>query len=183
MNEMILIRHLKKKKQAALERLIDHYAGYVTTIVRNILSSSMTAEDIEEVVSDVFFSVWNHADQITRGYQPQAYIAAIARNTAKNKLRELRPNDCLLDNDVLLVDNRYDEQLEQSEQKEIIQQALQQMNPEDRMIFLKYYYFYEKISDISQAFSMNESTVKSRLYRGRSFLRQVLTERGYTCED
>ena len=74
-------------------------------------------------------------------------------------------------------------QLEISEQKEIINEALQQMNEEDKTIFIRYYYYYEKIADISKELSINESTIKSKLSRGRKLIKQAFTERGYICEE
>jgi RNA polymerase sigma-70 factor (ECF subfamily) len=195
LDELILIKNLKKGRQSgkggttALEKLIDIYAGYVTVIVKNIIGAYMSEEDIEEAVSDVFLSVWNNSDKINTDEEfisVKAYIAAIARNTAKNKLRELRPHESLPDDEILIDDSSFYEQsirIEAAEQKEIINEALLKMNEEERNIFLRYYYYYEKIADISRALSINESTIKSRLSRGRKHIKQAFAERGYICED
>ena len=103
LDELTLIKNLKKGKQSALVKLIDIYAGYVTTIVKNIIGAYMSEEDIEEVVSDVFFSVWNNSSRISEDFNGiKAYIAAIARNTAKNKLRQLQPHESLPDDEILI---------------------------------------------------------------------------------
>ena len=44
----------------------------------------------------------------------------------------------------------------------------------DREIFLRYYYYEQKIAEIADEMAMNAGTVKSRLRRGREKLRQTL---------
>ena len=69
--------------------------------------------------------------------------------------------------------------LEASEQAECLRLALVDMDATDKTIFFWHYYFMEKINDIAEALDMKPSTVKSRLFRGRKHLRQVLRERGF----
>lgn len=64
--------------------------------------------------------------------------------------------------------------LEQREQAAAVQRALLAMEDTDREIFLRYYYYYQKISQIAAAMDMKESTVKSRLSRGREKLKASL---------
>ena len=64
----------------------------------------------------------------------------------------------------------------QKEQQAIVQKALDRLSVEDRDIFIRYYYHYEKVSDIARQMGMNEQTVKSRLARGRKFLKRVLMD-------
>ena len=48
------------------------------------------------------------------------------------------------------------------------------MEPVDREIFLRFYYYYEKIAQIAAAMELTESAVKSRLSRGREKLKSRL---------
>jgi RNA polymerase sigma-70 factor (ECF subfamily) len=65
----------------------------------------------------------------------------------------------------------------------MLEWALSLMSELDREIFIRYYFFMEKTTEIAEQLDMNESTVRSRLSRGRSYLRQVLTEGGYQDEN
>ena len=49
----------------------------------------MTPADIEEVASDVFFTLWNTAERI-RADEVKAYLGAVARNKAKNYTRKIK---------------------------------------------------------------------------------------------
>ncbi|BBI30900.1 sigma-70 family RNA polymerase sigma factor [Cohnella abietis] len=182
MEEKILIQQLKHKSQPALEHLIDLYSAYVSTIVRNIIGAQMRIEDIEEVVSDVFVLLWNNATQIQENGSLKSYIAAIARNQALKKLRNLDPQFCLLEEDILIVRDTNDP-LKESENKQELEWIFSTMEKQDREIFLRYYFFFEKTKDIALQLKMNESTVRSRLLRGRAFLKQRLIEGGYEFEN
>jgi len=49
------------------------------------------------------------------------------------------------------------------------------MTQPDKEIFLRFYYYCQSISVIAEKMGMNQSTVKTRLKRGREKLRQHLT--------
>lgn len=173
MTEEQALRHLKRGSQAALEWFIDRYGGYVTAIIRGIIGQSMTVADVEEAASDVFLAFWNSAGRVHSG-SAKTYLAATARNSARNKLRQLTPT-VPLPEDLVLVDPHTPQGLlEQREQAAAVQRALLAMEDTDREIFLRYYYYYQKISQIAAAMDMKESTVKSRLSRGREKLKASL---------
>ena len=50
------------------------------------------------------------------------------------------------------------------------------MEPTDREIFLRFYFYCQKISQIAAAMELKENTVKSRLSRGREKLKASLLE-------
>jgi RNA polymerase sigma-70 factor (ECF subfamily) len=176
-----LIEKLKRHNEHALELVINQYGGYVYTIVRNILYR-MTPQDIEETVADVFFKLWNHMEYLEDEKPLKPYLISIARNTAKNKLREQTFTVSLEENEELTVECDFNEKLEKEEITKIINELLQRLKPEDRNIFIRYYYNYEKVRDISAALKISESAVKMKLHRIRKVLQEALTERGYAHE-
>ena len=46
----------------------------------------------------------------------------------------------------------------------------------DREIFLRHYYYAQSVKEIAAALALNESTVKTKLRRGRFRLKELLTE-------
>ena len=99
MTEQIMIKRIRARDPAGLEALMDRYIPYVSAIVWNILRFSMQAEDAEEVVSDVFLAAWNQAEDLQSG-KVKAWLAGVARNTARMKLREIG-QELPLEEDVL----------------------------------------------------------------------------------
>lgn len=87
MDEAKLLRKVCRGESKALERLIEQYTAYVTTIVYHIIGSNMSREDVEEVVSDVFVALWQQAEEVHKG-KLKGFLSRIARCKAINKLRE-----------------------------------------------------------------------------------------------
>lgn len=56
----------------------------------------------------------------------------------------------------------------------MVRQAVDSMEPIDREIFLRHYFWHQPISQIAGEMQKNQSAIKSRLSRGREKLRKVL---------
>ena len=177
MREEKIIQRIKDRDAQGLEMLMNRYIGYVSAVVWGILHEVMTVQDAEEVVSDVFLAAWNQPEDLHPG-KVKAWLGAVARNKAKNALRHAG-QDLPLEEDVLeLPDGSSFERLERREQSEVLHQAIDSLGPKDREIFLRHYYYYQTVSEISQEMRLNESTVKTKLRRGRNRLRTILVRWG-----
>ncbi|MGM9599958.1 MAG: RNA polymerase sigma factor [Faecousia sp.] len=174
MNDKQILSGLRKKEQKALETLMDRYISYVSAIVWNILRFSMSTEDAEEVVSDVFLAAWNQADDIREDYL-KAWLGAVARNMSKNKLRG-RSDTLPLEEDVLELPAREspDTLAQQKTQQQLVRRAVDSMGEPDREIFLRHYYYAQTVREIGMVLHMNEATVKTKLRRGRMRLKEIL---------
>ena len=97
-----LSARLRLGDPAALEEAMDRYAAYAAKIIAAYLNRTLPAEDMEEALSDVFVSLWNNREHLEGEVKP--YLAAIARNAARQKLRQFHPAEALPE-DRELVDN------------------------------------------------------------------------------
>lgn len=171
MTEERALKELKKGSEKALAWFIDAYTPYVTTIVHNIIGSSMDMSDVEEVASDVFYKLWENAESV---YSVKGYLGTVARNLAKNKARGLC-RDLPLEEAILRIGETTPEsRLEQREQQQAVKLAVMGMPHPDREIFLRHYYYCQTLESISREMDINLSTVKTKLRRGRERLRSVL---------
>lgn len=176
MKDEKIIHKLIDRDARGLEMLMDRYIPYVSAIVWGILKGTMTVEDAEEVVSDVFLAAWEKPGSLEPG-KVKAWLGAVARNKAKNALRHAG-HDLPLEEDVLeLPDDSFFERLERQEQSQTLRKALDSLEPRDREIFLRHYYFAQTVSHISREMKMPEATVKTRLRRGRMKLKEYLIGR------
>ena len=173
MTEEQALRQMKQGSQDALAWFIQRYGAYVSTIIHNIIGQRMSNADVEEVASDVFLALWNNAGKILPN-AARSWLATVARNTARSRLR--RASDTLpLDEEAVIVDDRTPEAaLERREQAVRVRMALLSLNPVDREVFLRFYYYYQKTADIAADMGLNESTVRTKLSRGRARLRDFL---------
>ena len=88
MREDAILHKMQTGDPSGLESLMDIYIPYVSTVVWNILRGAMSQEDGEEVVSDVFLAAWQQSSELKPGFV-KGWLAAVARNKAKNKLRKM----------------------------------------------------------------------------------------------
>jgi RNA polymerase sigma-70 factor (ECF subfamily) len=177
LNEIKAFRALQCGDTNALGWFIDRYTPYVSSIINNIIGNSMTASDVEEVASDVFLAFWNNSDKI-KSHSIKRYLGGIARNKAKNKYRE-QGREIPLEDDIIIVSDVTPESaVEIQEQDHLVRQAVLSMQHPDREIFLRYYYYYQPVSEMAQEMNMNVSTIKTRLRRGREKLKETLMEGG-----
>ena len=175
MTEEKALRNLQKGSQQALEWMIDTYNPYVSTIVYHIIGQKMAQADVEETVSDVFLALWNNSHKIRPG-MTRAYLGSVARNQAKKKPRKSGLTMELEENLLTLETSSPQQELEQQEQRQIVQQAVMAMEHPDREIFLRHYYYGQTISVICRQMHMTPSAVKSRLARGREKLKASLMQ-------
>lgn len=172
---------LKRKDERALEQIIDYYTPYVSTIVYNIIVSCMSLSDVEEVSSDVFFALWQNADKV-ENLKLKAYLSAIARNKAKERMRKTG-KDLLLEDDIIIMSKEnLEHDMEIREQAKMLGQAVLSLQHPDREIFLRHYYYYQSLAQIAEELEMNISTIKTKLRRGRQKLKSILFEGGYDVE-
>ena len=183
MEERKLLRRLRRGDTAALAELIRRYSPYVYAIASNIMAQAMSREDVEEVVSDTFVSLWENRGRIETEML-KAYLGAIARNKAKSALRSHRETEPLEDDLLLLtLPNEPEQRALLSELRRITREAVESLDEPDREIFQRYYFLYQKVDEIGARMGINSATVRTKLARGRKRLQRYMTERGYGCED
>jgi RNA polymerase sigma factor (sigma-70 family) len=163
---------------AALEQIIDRYSAYVAKIIAAYLNRMMAQEDMEEALSDVFVALWNSRERI-RGDDLRPYLAAIARNTARQRLRGLHLTDPLPETEEIEDPCSGPEKLaENLETAEELRRAVDSLPEEERTLFFRFYYLGQTTDEIAAVTGENPATLRSRLRRGREKLRRYLTERG-----
>lgn len=94
----------------------------------------------------------------------------------KNKLRRMG-RDLPLEEDVLELsdDDSPEDSMARNEEAALVRQAVESLPEPDREVFLRHYYYAQTISEISTHMDLNESTIKTKLRRGRAQLKKLLT--------
>ena len=179
MNEKQLAARLKKKDEKALEEIILKYTSLVSTIIYNVSNGGMAREDIEEVTSDVFVTLWNNADKV----QPdklKGYLCCIAKTRAINKWKQVNKREVVSIEDYDIEDNfSITAETESSDINAELKRIVEKIEEPDKEILIRYYYYYQKTSRIAEIMKLNIETVKSKLKRTRQKIKTILTERGY----
>lgn len=146
------------------------YKEYADDLYRLCLVYLKKREDAEEAVTDTFIRLMERKPDFFNKAHEKAWLMKTAVNICKNIhksawMRKVIPND-----DVLAY-------METPEEISIMEEVLA-LPPKYRVIIYMHYYQGYKVSEIANLLHMNESTVLSRLSRGRKQLRNMLTEGG-----
>ena len=182
MREEIILQKIYAGDPAGLEALMERYIPYVSAVVWNILRNSMSIEDGEEVVSDVFMAAWRQPSALRPG-SVKSWLGAVARNKAKNRLRKMN-RTLPLEEDALDIPGPDDPpgEYERAVERQQVRQAVDSLPGPDREIFLRHYYYAQTVQEIARSMHINESTIKTRLRRGRMKLKDILTREGFLRE-
>ncbi len=181
MDEKQALRALKKQEEAALAWFIGRYAPYVNTILFRILGESMSLSDIEETSSDVFLVLWQNAGNIRTGHV-KAYLSAVARHRARDRLRKAGREQPLEGDEITVSGEDVERMLVFREQAAIVRRSILRMKQPDREVFLRRFYYYQPLAQIAEEMGLNLSTVKTKLRRGREKLKDELRKGGYDIE-
>ena len=169
MNEAKLARKLRLGDRPALNQAIDAYTPYLTTVVWHTIGPTASAEDVEEIISDVFLALWSHRTNLSPELGLKSWLAAAARNKAI---------DLPLDEAAGTGSVTPEEDLEQRMFAAALRQAVEDLPPPDGQLVFRYYYEEEKLKDIAKDLGLSVPAAKSRLLRARRKLKEVLTRGG-----
>ena len=173
MTEESMLIQLKAGSADALAWFVGKYTLYVSTVVYNIIGTHMSFADVEEVTSDVFWILWKKADTVKDG-MVRGFLGCVARNRAKNKFRDAG-FEIVLDDEFLISEDTSPEDLYlESELQLAVRREVMGLSEPDREIVLRFYYYFQSVSDIASALGMTESNVKVRLHRCRKLLKRLL---------
>lgn len=169
-----LVYEYLEKEELNIELVMQDYAGYIYTIIKNA-SNNLYKEDIEEIISDVFLTVWNNREKLDIEKELSPYIAGITKNLIKKKYRSNKTYENIEDYEEKLISiEGIDLYSEEDEQNEQIIKKLETLKEEDRKIFMMFYYEDKKIKEISNMLEISQSKVKMKLHRIRKKLKQSL---------
>lgn len=167
-DEAKLLKKLKKKDLHSLQQAIDLYTPYLSVVLYNYTGSKLPPQDIEEVISDVFITLWKNADYIDLEKGTiRSYISKTAKNLTLKRLQKY--HDYVSLDDVELP-------VKEDENYDYVWNFVMELGEPDNEIFVRYYKYDEKIKDIAKAIGVPISTVKTKLSRGKKKLKIKLSD-------
>lgn len=141
-------------------------------------------QDAEESVSDTYLKAWDTIPP----HKPQyffAYIARICRNFALDKLdwknaakRKAEIVSLTQEMEACVPDAARERTLEGKELGMILDSFLRTLNAENRMIFMRRYWYADTVAEIALRYGIGESAVRMRLNRTRDKLAGYLKQEG-----
>ena len=182
MDERELIARLQKRDEAAFEELIRQYEKKVYTLCFRMCGNS---EDAEEAAQDAFLALWRGIDRFRQESSLSTWIYRLATNACIDTLRRRKKQSgsVSLDDEELFVDAvdtspQPQETVEHREAQKLLQEGLSALPEEYRNILLLREVEGLSYSEISETLELELGTVKSRISRGRTLLRNFLSVSG-----
>ena len=182
MNERELIARLQRRDETAFEELIRLYEKKVYTLCARMCGN---AEDAEEAAQDTFLALWRGIGSFRQESLLSTWIYRLASNACIDLLRRGKRNVSgpSLDDEETLLDaaDPAPQPHEEAERRELHRQLREGLMalPEDyRAILLLREVEGLSYSEIAEATRLELGTVKSRISRGRTLLRNYLSADG-----
>lgn len=162
-----------------LDKIVDDYTPYLRTIIQNMVNNNLSEEDKEEIILDTFFILWKRYKENYSIKSLSSYMAGIARNLVKEKLRTLKYNIDIEQFDNSIEFSKLDTYLQEREEIEELQDKIKNLKKVDIQIINMFYYGDKSIKDIARELNISEVNTKTRLHRIRKKIKQELKRGGF----
>ncbi len=171
-----------ERSEEALKELKQKYGKMCLQTSYNILGDYF---DAEECVNDSYLGVWN-AIPPTKPDPLLTYVLKVVRNVSLNcyhKKHAQKRNsayDLAVEEleDFLVSPENVERQMETKELTKEIECFLDTLSTENRVIFMRRYWFYDDYALIAKRVGLSEKNVSVRLTRIRKQMKDYLAERG-----
>ena len=185
--EVALVRRAQRGEQEAFREIVERYQGKVFSIIHGILRNRNDAEDIaQQVFTKIYFSLgkfdfrsalvtWIYKITVNECYD---YLR-------KQKVRKLTFESDLSEDDLRRIDNVEDVRRNpaadvdrQTELREIVVRLLDRLSADERQLLILKEVEGYPVEELAHMLSMNENTVKVKLFRARQKLVKVAKKTG-----
>ena len=181
MDDKKIIELFLARNEDAIKHTDDTYGRRLFHLADNIVRND---QDAEESVNDTYMKAWNTIPP----RKPQyffAYIAKICRHFALDKLdwnnaakRKAEIVSLTQEMELCIPDARQEWTLSGKELGRILDLFLRTLTPENRVVFMRRYWYADSIAEISARYGIGESAVQMRLSRTKAKLCTYLEKEG-----
>ena len=164
--------------KAALQALFVHFGPLIKSWLTRSGTSPSAADDL---VQDTFVAVWHKAHQFDPARaRVAAWLFTITRNLRVDRLRRPGESWSTLDeaalDDIPTTDVAAEDVLSARQRERCVRRALAQLTPDQRNLLQLNFYEDRSHSDIATQLALPLGTVKTRLRRAASLLRELLED-------
>lgn len=180
MNEEQIISAISNRNQEGLTYLIQHMQRNVYALCFKILGQIAMKEDLEEIVADVFVSVWEKIgdfDEQKGSLKTWVYIIAKYKALDWKRRKEKKIDMTVLNEAIVNATNtgyqRVDFEID-------IKKFIETLNVNDRQLLIRRCFFDEDLENISIDLHTNRKALDTRLWRIRKSLKEFFAKEGGT---
>lgn len=181
MDDKEILNLFFNRSEEAITETIKKYGNYCMKIALNILNN---VSDSEECLNDTWLGLWNSVPP-EKPDPLKVYIGRICRNISLKKYKY--NNAAKRNKEMNLILTEIDEYIpgcaeyddyEFDRIIELINEFLLLLSKENRIIFIRRYWYADKIKEIAETLNISENNVKGKLYKTRNKLKNHLIKKG-----
>ena len=147
---------------AELGQVMDRYG---TMVYRLAFSQLRNGTDADDIYQEVFLRYYRKRPEFESEEHRRAWLLRVTVNTAKSYVTSAWFRHTVALEECAVYQEPEEEQLSE---------ALQMLKPGDRMLLHLFYYEDMSVNEISEILKCKPSAIKTRLYRARNQLKEVL---------
>ena len=184
MEDTLIVELYWARDEAAIKHSKDKYGNYCYKIAYNILSNN---EDSEECVNDTWVGAWNSMPPNRPSFLG-AFLGKITRNISLKRWRDAHAKKRGGDETALVLEEleeclpsgkSVEEEVDARQLTGHIEGFIKTLSASEQKVFIRRYYYLEKIPEVALRTGFSESKVKSMLFRLRGRLKLYLEREGY----
>jgi len=177
LSDEALVALAARSEQTALAELYDRYGRPAYGLALRILRDEALAED---AVQDAFLAVWRTAARFMpeKGKASSWILTLVHRRAVDLVRREERRRTDPLDELAQPTGEATDEEAWLRAQRQVVQEALRKLPPDQREAIELAYYGGFTQSELAERLGLPLGTIKSRMFAGLRRLRELLAEAG-----
>ena len=181
MEDRKIIELFLARNEDAIRFTADSYGGRLFSLADNILRND---QDAEECVSDTYMRAWDTIPP-QRPRHFFAYLAKICRHFALDRLdwksasKRKAEVICLTQEmENCIPDQIRARELEGKEIGRLLDTFLKSQTPENRMVFMRRFWYLDSIAEIATRYGISEAAVQKRITRTKTKLAAFLEQEG-----
>ncbi|MBP3360875.1 MAG: sigma-70 family RNA polymerase sigma factor [Clostridia bacterium] len=148
----------------------DMYDKYSKSVYGVCLMYLKNKDDAEEAVSESYVRLMENAARLENETHARAYLLRSAVNICKNLLKSGWRKNTVHDEDIMMYMT--------TEEEESVMEEVLSLPPKYRAVMYMHYYAGYTAKEIAEIMNISQSTVLSRLLRGRRRLKDILLKGG-----
>lgn len=157
-----------------VEELKQIMSRYTASLIRTAYYYVKDLQVAEDIVQEVFIKFYNSHHSYEERGELGAYLTKLTVNKSKDYLKSWAHRKIRLYNKLAPSSSLDQNDLVKKDEQSIIGKAILDLPLRQREVLLYFYFNEMTISEVATILSIPESTVKTRLRRGKDLLRDKL---------
>jgi RNA polymerase sigma factor (sigma-70 family) len=177
LTDIELIQQVLAGNQSAYADLVKRHQRFVFSLGMRFAKNR---ENAEEIAQDCFIKAYRSLASFQQQSKFSTWLYSIVYTTAMTFLRKKRVDTTSIDNDEAFIQieskpGSYDDNnIENKSRSYYLNQAIDQLLPDDATIITMFYKGEQSLDEIAQVLSIEANTVKVKLFRARQRLKDKL---------